>query len=1079
MARYFIDRPIFAWVIALILMLAGGLAIRSLPIAQFPSIAPPQVTINATYPGADAETLERTTTQIIEQQLRGIDNLRYFSSSSSSAGTVTITLTFEQGTDPDIAQVQVQNKLQAATSLLPQEVQRQGIQVAKSAASFLLVVGLYSKDGSHNGNDLADYVFSRLQDPISRVNGVGELQVFGAQYAMRIWADPTKLNSYQLTMADISTAVQAQNAQVSAGQIGAQPATKEQMLNATVSVQSRLQTPEEFANIRLKTTPNGAVVRLGDVARVELGAENYAFKLEYNGKPASGFGVRLAPGANALDTVEAVKAQTEQIAKGFPSDVQVIYPYDTTPFVRLSVEQVIHTLVEAVVLVFLVMFLFLQNWRATVIPTIAVPVVLLGTFAVMAVAGYSINTLTLFGMVLAIGLLVDDAIVVVENVERLIQTEGLSPKEAARKSMDEISGALIGIGLVLSAVFLPMAFFGGSTGVIYRQFSITIVSAMVLSVLVALILTPALCATILKPHDPTKHEGKGPLARFFRWFNDRFDRGTDKYEGGVKRTARSWKRSAVIYLMIVLGMGFLFWRLPTGFLPEEDQGSVFVLVQGPAGASTARTDKALGVVRDHFLQKEAASVQGVFTISGFSFAGQGQNAGLAFVNLKPWEDRSGAENKAQAIAGRAMGPFSQFKDAMIFALVPPAVQELGNATGFDLQLVDTGGIGHDRLVQARNMMLGMAMQDPRVAQVRPLSLEDAPQLKVDVDQDRARALGLDIATINSTISTAWGGAYVNDFIDRGRVKRVYLQADAPYRMSPESLGDFYVRGATNAMAPFTAFSTLEWTKAPVQLTRYNGQPAMQLQGAPAPGQSTGAAMEAMQEIHGKLPPGTSLEWTGLSYEEQLSGGQAPALYGLSLLIVFLCLAALYESWSVPIAVLLVVPLGVVGAILAATLTGLNNDIYLQVGLITTIGVAAKNAILIVEFAEERVRAGKGVFEAAVEAARLRLRPILMTSLAFIFGVLPLAVSTGAGAGGQNAIGRSVVGGMFSATVFGIFLVPMFFVVVSRLFGHGKHDDTSGEHPSASSDVAPDGGNRSSGGGTAPQSSGGGAAPQGA
>jgi hydrophobe/amphiphile efflux-1 (HAE1) family protein len=1051
MSRFFIDRPIFAWVIALILMLAGVLAIRSLPIAQFPTIAPPAVSVTATYPGADAETLERTTTQIIEQQLKGIDHLRYFASSSSSAGTVTITLTFEQGTDPDIAQVQVQNKLQAATSLLPQEVQRQGLQVAKSSANFLLIIGLYSTNGSHSGSDLSDYVVSRLQDPISRVNGVGELQVFGAQYAMRIWVDPIKLNSYQLTVADVTAAVQAQNAQVSAGQLGAQPAPKEQMLNATVSVQSRLQTPEQFGNIRLKSSAGGAIVRLRDVARVELGAENYGFDLQYNGRPASGFGVKLAPGANALTTVELVKQRVADISKTFPADVKVVYPYDTTPFVRLSVEQVVHTLIEAVVLVFLVMFLFLQNWRATVIPTIAVPVVLLGTFAVMAIAGYSINTLTLFGMVLAIGLLVDDAIVVVENVERLIQTEGLSPKEAARKSMDEITSALVGIGLVLSAVFLPMAFFGGSTGVIYRQFSITIVSAMVLSIAVALILTPALCATILKPHDPTKHEGHGPLARFFRWFNATFDRGTHKYEGGVTRTARNWKRSALLYLLIALVMGVMFWRLPSGFLPDEDQGTVIALVQGPSGATTARTDKALALVRDHFLTAEKANVAGVFTISGFSFAGQGQNAGLAFVNLKPWEDRSGAANKAQAIAGRAMGPFSQFHDAMIFALVPPAVQELGNATGFDLQLVDTGGIGHEKLLMARNMMLGMSMQDKSVTQVRPLSLDDAPQLKVNIDEDKARALGLDLATVNSTIATAWGGAYVNDFIDRGRVKRVYIQADQPYRLAPDDIGDFYVRGDSGAMAPYTAFSTLSWAQAPVQLTRYNGQPAMELQGAPAPGVSTGDAMAAMEAIHAKLPPGTALEWTGLSYEERLSGGQAPALYALSLLIVFLCLAALYESWSVPIAVMLVVPLGVVGALLAALLTGLNNDIYLQVGLITTIGVSAKNAILIVEFAEERVRDGWPAFDAAVEAAKLRLRPILMTSLAFVFGVLPLAVTTGAGAGGQNAIGRAVVGGMISATVLAIFFVPMFFVVVSRLFKHGQTDrrQDHADHPNLS------------------------------
>jgi multidrug efflux pump len=1065
MSKYFIDRPIFAWVIAIVLMLFGVLAIRSLPISQFPAIAPPTVTITAVYPGADAETLERTTTQIIEQQLRGIDNMRYFSAQTSSAGRAIITITFEQGTDPDIAQVQVQNKLQAATPLLPQEVQRQGVVVAKSAASFLLVAALYSDDDSHNANDLSDYLVSQVQEPVSRVSGVGELQVFGTQYAMRIWVDPLKLRSYNLAIEDVVTAVQGQNAQVSAGQIGALPSSKEQELNATVSVQSRLQAPEQFGAIRLRSTQSGAVVHLRDVARVAIGAETYGFDVQYNGHPASGFGVRLATGANALDTVDEVKSQIEQIAKGFPPDVKVAYPYDSTPFVRLSIEQVIHTLAEAVVLVFLVMFLFLQNWRATIIPTIAVPVVLLGTFGVMSALGYSINTLTLFGMVLAIGLLVDDAIVVVENVERLIQTEHLAPKDAARRSMDEISGALIGIGMVLSAVFLPMAFFGGSTGVIYRQFSVAIVSSMVLSVLVALILTPALCATILKPHDPKEKQSNGPFARFFRWFNNIFDRGTDKYEGAVKRTARSWKRSGLLYVLLVATMAFTFWRLPSGFLPEEDQGGVIALVQAPAGATLPRTQKALDVVRDHFLVDEKANVRGIFTISGFSFAGQGQNAGIAFIKFKDWEDREGSESRAPAIAARATGAFSKYHDASIFAIVPPAVQELGNATGFDLWLVDREGIGHDKLLAARNQLLGMAASDKRVAQVRPLSLDDAPQLNVSIDQEKAGALGLDISQINSSIATAWGGAYLNDFLDRGRTKRVYLQADEQYRSSPEDIQKFYIRGENGQITPFGAFSTLSWKQAPVILTRYNGRPAMELQGAPGQGRSTGSAMQAMQELQGELPPGTSLEWTGLSYEERLSGGQAPALYGLSLLIVFLCLAALYESWSVPIAVLLVVPLGVLGAVLAAGLTGLNNDIYLQVGLITTIGVSAKNAILIVEFAEERVLGGMNAFDAAIEAARLRLRPILMTSLAFIFGVMPLAISTGAGAGGQNAIGRAVVGGMLSATVLAIFFVPMFFVVVSRLFNHGQEDKNK---PRLNKGAEPEGGNKSSHGGVAPQ-----------
>ena len=1034
MSRYFIDRPIFAWVLAILVMLFGLLAARTLPIAQFPALAPPQISVSAVYPGADATTLDKTTTQIIEQQLQGIDHLRYFSSQSASSGVVTVTLTFEQGTNPDTAQVQVNNKVQAALPLLPQEVQRQGVRVEKSSANFALVPGLYSADGSHNQDDLSDMMVSKIQEPISRINGVGGLQRFGSQYAMRIWVDPMKLNSYQLTMADVTSAVQAQNAQVSAGQIGNLPAPKTQQLNATVSVQSRLQTPEEFGQIRLKTSADGSVVRLRDVARVELGAENYGFSANYNGRPATAAALRLAPGANALKTIGEAKAKIAEIAKTFPSDVKVIYPWDTTPFVKASMRQVVETLFEAMVLVFLVMFLFLQNWRATLIPTIAIPVVLLGTLAVMSVAGFSINTLTLFGMVLAIGLLVDDAIVVIENVERLIQTEGLSPKEAARKSMDEISGALIAIGTVLAAVFLPMAFFGGSTGVVYRQFSLTIVSAMALSVLVALIFTPALAATILKPGDPLEHAGNGPLARFFRWFNDRFDRARVIHENGVRKTIGGRRRSALGYGAIVAVMALLFWRLPTGFMPDEDIGAVFTLVAEPSGATLPRTDKALATAQDHFLTKEKSNVDGVFTVGGFSFSGQGQNAGIAFIQLKPWDERSGKANSSKAIADRATGALSQYRDALIISVIPPAALELGNATGFDLQLVDTGSIGHAKLVEARNMLLGMAMQDKRVAGLRPVSLEDAPQLTVDVDQDKARALGLDIGQINQTIASAWGGSYINDFIDRGRVKRVYVQADEPYRQQPEDIQDIYVRGADGkSMAPFTAFSTLKWANAPVQLSRYNGLPSLELQGSPAPGVSSGTAMKAMEGMAAKLPSGTALQWTGLSYEEQQSSGQAPALYGLSLLIVFLCLAALYESWLIPVAVLLVVPLGIVGAVLMAKLTGLENNIYLQVGLITTMGLGAKNAILIVEFAEDRLRGGADLVEAAVEAAKLRLRPMLMTSFALVFGVAPLAVASGPGAGSQNAIGRAVVGGALTATFLAIFFVPLFFVFVNRWF----------------------------------------------
>src|SRR4051794_38497160 len=1034
MSRFFIDRPIFAWVLAILISLFGIIVALRLPISQFPTLAPPQISVTAIYPGADAETLSKTTTQVIEQQLQGLDHLRYFSSQSSSAGQAQITLTFDQGTDADTAQVQVQNRVQAALPSLPQQVQQQGVQVQKSSANFALVPGLYSADGSHDEADLADMFVSQLQDPLSRVNGVGNVFVFGSQYAMRVWVDPLKLNSYQLTIGDVITALRAQNAQVAAGQLGNLPAPKTQQLNVTVHVQSRLETPQQFAGIRLKTNPDGSVVRLADVARVELGSQAYGFSSRYNGHPATAAVIRLAPGANLLTTVRDVKARIQQIAQGFPPDVKVIYPWDTTPFVTASLKQVIETLFEAMALVFLVMFVFLQNIRATLIPAIAIPVVLLGTLTVMAVAGFSINTLTLFGMVLAIGLLVDDAIVVVENVERLIQEEGLSPKEAARKSMDEISGALIAIAVVLPAVFLPMAFFGGSNGVIFRQFSLTLVSAMVLSVLVALILTPALAATILKPGNPLKHVGDGLLARFFRWFNDRFERGRIVHEKGVRQTIGGTKRAGAIYLAIVAIMGLLFWRLPTGFLPDEDTGAVFTLVALPSGATLPRTDAALDYARQYFEKNEAKNIEGVFTVGGFSFAGQGQNAGIAFLPLKPWDERKGKANTSKSIADRATGALMGYRDALIISFTPPAALELGNATGFDLQLVDSGNIGHAKLTEARNMLMGMAMQDKRIVGIRPVSLEDAPQLTVDVDQDKARALGLDIGQINQTIASAGGGSYINDFIDRGRVKRVYVQADEPYRQSPEDVQDLYIRGADGkSMAPFTAFSNLKWANAPVQLSRYNGQPSLELQGSPAPGVSTGTAMKALEEMATKLPPGTSLQWTGLSYEEQQSSGQAPALYGLSMLIVFLCLAALYESWTIPLAVVLVVPLGIVGAVLLAKLTGLDNNIYLQVGLITTMGLACKNAILIVEFAEDRMKLGHSCIDSAVEAARLRLRPIIMTSLAFVFGVLPLAIATGPGAGSQNAIGRAVVGGTLTATFLAIFFVPLFFVFVKRCF----------------------------------------------
>jgi multidrug efflux pump len=1046
MSRFFIDRPIFAWVLAIVVMLAGLIALRSLPIAQFPPIAAPAVTISTLYSGADAETLENTTTQIIEQQMKGIDNLRYFASTSDGAGNLLITLTFEQGTDPDIAQVQVQNKLAQATPLLPQEVQRAGLRVAKATADFLMVVALYSEDGSHDQIDIGDLAASSLQDPISRVTGVGDTQLMGAPYAMRIWLDPFKMANLRITVPDVTAALQVQNAQVSAGQVGSLPTVKGQALNATVTAQSRLRTPEEFENIILRAESDGAIVRLADVARVEIGADNYSFQGRYNGKEGVGVGIKLAPGANALDTVEAVKAEVDRLAKDFPVDIKIDYPLDNSTFVRLSVEQVVHTLIEAIILVFIVMFVFLQNWRATLIPTIAVPVVLLGTFAILLASGFTINTLTLFGMVLAIGLLVDDAIVVVENVERLIQDEGLSPKEAAYKSMEEISGALVGIGLVLSAVFLPMAFFGGSTGVIFRQFSITIVSAMVLSVLVALILTPALCATILKP---SKHD-HGERGGFFGWFNRTFDRGLLRYAGALRRIEHRWVRSLVVYALIVVGMGVLFLRLPGGFLPEEDQGTLFTQVALPPGSTMEETERTVEAMRKYYMEAEKANVDSVFSVAGFGFVGQSQNVAIAFVKLRPWDERDGAENSAAAVAARANAHFASYTAGQVIAFTPPAVSELGNASGFDFQLMDMNNLGHERLIEARDQLLAMAATDPRLAQVRPNGIEDTPQLKLNIDQAAAATQGLSQADINSTVAVAMGGSYINDFVDRGRTKRVYVQADAPFRTTPEALGNYFVRGSSGTMAPFSAFATTEWQYGPARLERYNGVSSVQIVGSPAPGVSTGDAMEAMEELAGRLPSGIGFEWTGISYEEKLSGGQAPALYALSLLIVFLCLAALYESWSVPIAVLLVVPLGVIGAVIAATLVGLSNDIYLQVGLITTIGVSAKNAILIVEFAEERMRAGMTAAEAALEAAKLRLRPILMTSFAFVFGVLPLAVSTGAGAGGQNAIGWAVVGGMLSATVLAIFFVPLFFFVVKRLFrqdhAHGRRETATDLRP---------------------------------
>jgi len=1030
MARFFIDRPVFAWVIAIVIMVAGALAIRELPIAQYPPIAPPQISISASYPGASAKTVEDSVTQVIEQRMSGLDHLRYMESSSDSAGNVTVTLTFEGGTNPDTAQVQVQNKLSLAMPLLPQEVQQLGVRVTKSVRNFLMVLGFISTDGSMTENDIGDFVVSRIQDPISRVAGVGEIQSFGTQYAMRIWLDPDKLNNYRLMPSDVSAAIKAQNVQVSAGQLGGTPAVPGQRLNATITAQTRLQTPSEFGNILLRVNPDGSQVRLRDVARIELGGENFDRSARFNGKPASGMAIRPATGANALETVAAVRAKIDELKPFFPPGLEVVYPLDTTPFVRLSVEEVVKTLVEAVVLVFLVMFLFLQNFRATLIPTIAVPVVLLGTFAIMAAAGFSINTLTLFGVVLAIGLLVDDAIVVVENVERVMNEEGLSPKEATKKSMSQITGALVGIALVLSAVFVPMAFFGGSTGVIYRQFSITIVSAMALSVVVAIVLTPALCATILPAVEAGHHHEK---RGFFGWFNRFFDRNAERYAHSVRGIAARKFRALIVYAVLGAGLVFLFKHTPKGFLPAEDQGILYSQAQLPPGSTAEQSLEVVKKMEHHYLVDEKENVEGMFGVTGFSFSGFGQNQVLVFVRLKDWDQRPRADQKVPAIQARALAAFARFKDAFAVAFAPPAVFELGTASGFDLRLTDNASLGHDALMQARNQLIGLAAADKRLRGVRPNGLEDTPQYKLDVDEEKAAALGISLTDINATLSSAWGSSYVNDFIDKGRIKKVYMQSDAPFRMLPDDINRWYVRNNRGEMVPFSSFSTAHWTVGSPKLERFDGVPSVSIAGEPAPGISSGEAMQIMTDLAAKLPKGIGIRWAGLSYEEQLSGSQGPALYAISLLIVFLCLAALYESWSIPSAVLLVVPLGVLGTLLAAWLRGLPNDIYFQVGLLTIVGLSAKNAILIVEFAKEGYDRGLSLVDAAALAARQRLRPILMTSLAFGLGVLPLALASGAGSGSQNAIGTGVVGGTLTATALGIFFVPLFFVVVLSLF----------------------------------------------
>ncbi|MFV8408159.1 efflux RND transporter permease subunit [Vibrio harveyi] len=1046
MARFFIDRPVFAWVLAILTMLAGVMSLFNLPVSQYPTISPTTISINARYPGASAKTVEDSVTQVIEQNMTGLDYLRYLNSSSDAFGNATITLTFDSEADPDIAQVQVQNKLQLAMTSLPMEVQSQGIIVNKSNTSFLMVVAVYSEDPEFTENDIGDFVVTNIQDPISRVTGVGQVQAFGSQYAMRVWLDPFKLTQFNLTAIDVANAIREQNAQVSSGQLGAAPAQSGQLLNATISSASRLTSVAEFRNIILKSEANGSNVYLKDVARVERGAESYDIKGQYNGFPAAGLGISLGTGANALETAEAVKERLGQLSATFPDGLKIAYPFETTPFVDASIKEVIKTLLEAIVLVFLIMYLFLQNFRATIIPTIAVPVVLLGTFAILYATGFSVNTLTMFAMVLAIGLLVDDAIVVVENVERVMHEDGLDPKEATKKSMGQITGALVGVGLTLSAVFVPMAFMSGSTGVIYRQFSITIVAAMTLSVLVAIILTPALCASLLKKGDAEFSDKKG----FFGWFNRKFDAATTGYEAGVAKMLKRTGRMLLVFAAMSAGAGWLFMNLPTSFLPDEDQGTVFSMAILPPNSTQEQTEKTLEKVRNYFLEEEKDNVASVFSVAGFSFAGQGQNMGMAFIGLKDWSEREAPGSDAASLTGRAMGYFSTIKEAMVFAFAPPAIQELGNATGFDFYLQDSTGNGHEALVAAQYQILGMAAQNPKLVGVRPNGQADAPMYQVHIDHVKLRALDVSINDVNQILASAWGGAYINDYIDRGRVKKVMVQSDAEHRMQPKDFDSWYVRNSQGEMVPFSAFATGEWTYGSPLLQRFNGLPAMNIQGGAAPGVSTGEAMAEIEAMVEKLPPGFTVNWNGISYEERLSGNQAPMLYALSILVVFLVLAALYESWSVPFAVVLVVPLGVLGAVLAVMTRGMDNDVFFQVSLLTTVGLATKNAILIVEFAKEYYEKGAGLIEATLHAVRVRLRPIIMTSLAFGLGVVPLAISAGVGSAGQNAVGTGVLGGMVSATLLGIFFVPVFFVVVERLFDRRARKEAQKEQVESTS-----------------------------
>lgn len=1030
MARFFIDRPIFAWVIALMIMIGGGLAMTLLPISRYPTIAPPSVSISASYPGASAQVVEDSVTQIIEQSMTGLDGLIYMSATSDSSGRANITLTFETGTDPDIAQVQVQNKLQSAMPLMPASVQQQGVNVSKSGEGFLMVIAFVSEDGSMDRSDIADYLVSNVVDRISRVDGVGSTQVFGGQYAMRIWLDPNVLDTYRLSVDQVIGAIQAQNQQVSVGQLGGAPAVPGQQINFTINTRGRLNNPQQFREIVIRSNTDGSSLTLGDIARVELGSENYGFETHYNGRTAGGMAISLSSGANALETAESVTALLEELEPFFPPGLVAKIPFDNTPFVEVAIEGVVHTLIEAIVLVFIVMFLFLQNWRATLIPTIAIPVVLLGTFGVLSIFGFSINMLTMFAMVLAIGLLVDDAIVVVENVERLMSEEGLSPKEAARKSMDQITGALVGIGVVLSAVFVPMAFLGGATGVIYRQFSVTIVAAMALSVFVAIVFTPALCATMLKPI-PKGHHVKE--TGFFGWFNRVFDRGNARYQGAVRGVIGRGKRFFLLFLIIVGVMVFLFLRLPTSFLPNEDQGTLFTLIQAPVGATVERTMEVVEQVEDYYLEQEGDLVEHIFTIGGYSFAGAGQSNGMAFISLKDWDERKEPEEKVAALAGRAMGYFSQIKEAMVYAIVPPPITELGTSAGFTFFLQDNAGLGHDALMDARNQLLRLANESPLLLNVRPNGLDDAPQLRIEIDNEKAAALGLSMDAINRTLGVAWGGQYIDDFIEDGRVKRVYVQAEPEFRMQPEDFNLWSVRNAEGEMVPFSSFGHTYWDYGSPRLERYNGVSAVQIQGQGAPGVSSGDAMLEIERLAQSLPDGFGIAWTATSYQERQAGGQTTMLYTLSLLIVFLALAALYESWSIPTAVLMAAPLGVLGAVLASMARGMERDVYFQVAMLTTVGLTSKNAILIVEFAKDNLENGMRLVDATLAAVRDRLRPILMTSLAFGLGVVPLAIASGAGSGAQNAIGTGVLGGMLVGTFLGIFFVPLFFFIIERLF----------------------------------------------